>query len=102
MATILEDKKQKEIREKQKQSLLQEANDWEWLLADERGRRIVLNLLSAAGVYRTSFDTNALKMAFMEGRRNFGLYIDSLLKTHGSKEAVFEIETKGINDGKSN
>ena len=30
-------------------------------------------LLSRAGVFRSSFNTNAMQMAFAEGNRNYGL-----------------------------
>jgi hypothetical protein len=50
-----------------------EEGDIKWLMANKRGRRIVYRLLERAGVWRLSFDTNALRMAFNEGNRNEGL-----------------------------
>jgi hypothetical protein len=47
--------------------------DLKWVMGRERGRRFVWRLLEHAGVYRTSFSTNALQMAFNEGNRNIGL-----------------------------
>lgn len=48
------------------------AGDLRWLLSSKRGRRIAWRLLSDAGVFRLSFSTNAMQMAFNEGNRNFG------------------------------
>jgi hypothetical protein len=49
-----------------------EALDVKWLMDSKRGRRILWRLLEQAGVFRLSFDTNAMKMAFNEGNRNYG------------------------------
>lgn len=49
-----------------------EEQDLKWLMANKRGRRIVWRLLEEAGVFRISFNTNAMQMAFNEGTRNYG------------------------------
>lgn len=49
-----------------------EENDFKWLMGSKRGRRIVWRLLEQAGVFRSSFSTTAMQMAFNEGNRNFG------------------------------
>lgn len=51
----------------------QEAADLKWLMGSKRGRRIVWRQLESAGVFRLSFNTNAMQMAFAEGNRNGGL-----------------------------
>lgn len=51
----------------------EEDGDLKWLLGSKRGRRIVWRLLSSAGVFRSSFSTNAMQMSFNEGHRNYGL-----------------------------
>ena len=51
----------------------QEVDDLKWLMSNKRGRRFVFRALERAGVWRISFDTNALSMAFNEGMRNEGL-----------------------------
>lgn len=56
-------------REKQEQRL----TDLKWLMSFRQGRRIVWRLLEETGVYRSSFHTNALTMAMLEGQRNHGL-----------------------------
>lgn len=50
-----------------------EESDIRWLMGNKRGRRIVWRLLDHAGVFRSSFNTNAMSMAFAEGNRNYGL-----------------------------
>lgn len=50
-----------------------EEADLKWLMGTKRGRRIVWRLLDRAGVFRLSFNTNAMQMAFAEGNRNEGL-----------------------------
>lgn len=50
-----------------------EDEDLKWLMGSKRGRRIVWSLLERAGIYRLSFNTNAMAMAFAEGTRNEGL-----------------------------
>lgn len=52
-----------------------EKEDWKWLMKSRRGRRIVWRLLEDAGAFRSSFNTNAMAMAFAEGNRNTGLRI---------------------------
>jgi hypothetical protein len=49
--------------------------DLKWVMGRERGRRFVWRVLEKSGVFRTSFSTNALQMAFNEGQRNIGLPI---------------------------
>lgn len=56
-----------------------EAGDIKWLMASKRGRRIVWRQLDRAGVFRLSFNTNAMTMAFAEGCRNEGLRVLALV-----------------------
>ncbi len=53
----------------------QQDEDFRWLMSDQRGRRIVWRLLSDAGVFHTSFNPEALTMAFKEGQRTAGLQL---------------------------
>jgi hypothetical protein len=49
-----------------------EEADIKWLMSSKRGRRIVWRLLDYAGVFRSSFSTVAMQMAFNEGYRSYG------------------------------
>ena len=59
-----------------------EASDIKWLMAHKQGRRIAYRLLANAGVWKSSFNTNALTMSFNEGRRNDGLIFLGLVTEH--------------------
>lgn len=59
-----------------------EIDDLLWLMSDKRGRRFMWRLLSESGIYRTSFSTDALAMAFAEGQRNRGLALVGLVMQH--------------------
>lgn len=63
-------KADREVREKIARE--NEEADVKWLMGSKRGRRIVWRLLDQSGVFRLSFNTNAMQMAFNEGHRNFG------------------------------
>lgn len=58
-----------------------EESDFKWLMSSKRGRRIVWRQLDRAGVFRLSFNTNAMTMAFAEGNRNEGLRVLALIHT---------------------
>jgi hypothetical protein len=47
-------------------------SDMKWLMADKRGRRVMFDLLSRAGIYTSSFTGNS-ETFFREGRRSIGL-----------------------------
>jgi hypothetical protein len=59
-----------------------EIGDLKWLMSNKRGRRFIFTLLERAGVWRLSFNTNALTMAFAEGTRNEGLRLMAQLTEH--------------------
>ena len=59
-----------------------EIADLKWLMSNKRGRRFVFRLLERAGVWRLSFNTNALSMAFAEGTRNEGLRLLAQITKH--------------------
>ena len=50
-----------------------EEADFKWLMGSKRGRRIAWRSLDRAGVFRLSFSTDPMTMAFNEGKRNEGL-----------------------------
>jgi hypothetical protein len=56
-----------------------EEGDFKWLMGNKRGRRIVWRLLDQSGVFRLSFNPNAMQMAFAEGNRNYGLQLLAMI-----------------------
>lgn len=70
-----------EKRQREKSERTEELQDIRWLMHQRRGRRIVHRLLVQLGVFQSSFNTNALTMAFNEGRRNEGLKFLELVMT---------------------
>ncbi len=58
-----------------------EESDIKWLMSSKRGRRFIWRLLEQAGVFRSSFNTNAMAMSFGEGNRNYGLQLLNLIHT---------------------
>ena len=50
-------------------------DDFLWLMSSERGRRVVRRLIETAGVFRSSFNSNAMQMANTEGRKQVGFWI---------------------------
>ncbi len=59
-----------------------EADDIKWLMARKQGRRIMQRQLERAGVFRSSFNTNSMTMAFTEGQRNEGLKLLAQIMQH--------------------
>lgn len=59
-----------------------EAEDLKWLMGSKRGRRILWRLLERSGVFRLSFNTNSMTMAFNEGNKNEGIRTIALIHTH--------------------
>lgn len=74
-----------------------EESDTKWLMASKRGRRIVWRLLDQAGVFRLSFNPNAMHMAFAEGNRNYGLR--TLTMIHAVCPEMYQVMLKEQNDG---
>jgi hypothetical protein len=70
--------------------------DFKWLMGQRRGRRIVWRLLERAGVFRTSFNPEALAMAFAEGRKNSGLEI--LADIHALVPELYPVMVKEANE----
>ena len=73
------DKAERELRERLERQ--EEESDIKWLMSSKRGRRIVWRLMDRAGVFRSSFNTNSMSMAFAEGNRNYGLQILGIIHT---------------------
>lgn len=61
-------------------------------MGTKRGRRIVWQQLDRAGVFRLSFNTNAMQMAFAEGGRNEGLR--TLAQIHATCPELYPVMLK--------
>nr|DAK35325.1 MAG TPA: hypothetical protein [Caudoviricetes sp.]DAN93740.1 MAG TPA: hypothetical protein [Caudoviricetes sp.] len=67
------------------------------LMRQPYGRRVVWQMLEQAGVWRSSFNTEPLAMAFAEGRRNFGLWLLDLVVRECADE--YELMMREARDG---
>lgn len=77
-----------------------EEADLKWLMGSKRGRRIVWRLLDRAGVFRLSFNTNAMQMAFAEGNKNEGLR--TLAQIHALCPELYPVMVKEqVNDNRN-
>jgi hypothetical protein len=52
-----------------------ENDDFMWLMSSKRGRRTVWRALERSSIYKTSFNSDAMQMAFAEGMKQEGLRI---------------------------
>lgn len=59
----------------------QAAQDFKWLMADPRGRRLVWKQLECARVFHPVYDPKPIPMAFNEGRRQHGLSLLERINT---------------------
>lgn len=74
------DARREERKERERETLTQEAVDLQLLMDEPYGRRIAHRLLEQAGVFRISFvEDNPHKTAFNEGARNQGNWLLSQL-----------------------
>ena len=78
-----------------------EEADLKWLMSSKRGRRIIWRLLDRTGVFRLSFNTNAMAMAFAEGNRNEGLR--TMAQIHALCPELYHVMVKEqTHDNRSN
>lgn len=68
-----------EESEEAKNRRKQQEEDLKWLMAHASGRRIASRILEVTGVRRTTFNPSGSVMAFNEGRRNVGLWLEGNL-----------------------
>jgi hypothetical protein len=76
-----------------------EESDVKWLMSSKRGRRVVWRLLDQAGVFRTTFNTNAMSMAFAEGNRNQGLRLIAMIHVLCPEQYPAMMKEQANNDG---
>ena len=84
--------------EKVKSAAELELADFKWLMGSKRGRRIIWRHLDRSGVFRTSFSTNSMTMAFSEGNRNDGLRTIGLI--HSICPELYPVMVKEANDNR--
>jgi len=86
------------LEKKERERLEQqgEESDVKWLMSNKRGRRIIWRLLNQSGVFRLSFNTDSMLMAFAEGNRNFGNRILSLV--HSQCPELYPVMVKEQNN----
>lgn len=65
------------------------------VMSTPEGRRFTWRLLCECGIFRTSFNTNALSMAFAEGQRNIGLMLQARLAKAAPKMYQTMLEENG-------
>lgn len=94
--TDSQDKARGENRMREKIAQQSEVEDVKWLMGSKRGRRILWRVLDRAGVYRLSFNTNSMTMAFAEGARNEGLRL--LATIHGACPDLYPTMVKEANE----
>lgn len=85
--------------EKVKTAAELEQADFRWLMGSKRGRRIVWRQLDRAGVFRSSFNTNSMTMAFSEGNRNDGIRTIGLI--HSICPELYPVMVKESNDNRN-
>lgn len=71
-------RKSRESRKKEDATVAQ----IKWLMAEKRGRSFMWGLLGKSGQHATSFTSDGLRMAFLEGQRNLGLLYTALIVKH--------------------
>jgi hypothetical protein len=69
------DYQKNEADEARKLAQIKETNDFETLMTFPEARAFVNRLLEKCGVYQTSYNAEALDMAYREGKRSIGLWI---------------------------
>lgn len=100
-----EERAQAELETRRRNARDTEESDLKWLMSSKRGRRIVWRQLDAAGIFRTSFSTNAMNMAFAEGNKNNGLRLLAII--HRICPELYPVmvreanEQRNIDDGNS-
>jgi hypothetical protein len=70
----------------------QRAEDVKWLMQNEAGRRIMWQLLSDAGVFRSSFTGDTDGMLYKEGKRAIGLSHLGEITAHCKSEFIRMLE----------
>lgn len=79
MNTLQEQQLIRETREaERKRQALMDAADFKTVIDTPAGRRFIRRVLAECGVHQSSFSSDPLNMAFREGKRSMGLWLQSL------------------------
>lgn len=70
-----QERAQEQSEAAQRLSMINEAEDFKWLMGNKRGRRVIWRWLEKTGVFRSSFNHSGSITAFNEGARNIGLML---------------------------
>jgi len=84
---------------KSRKAAASEEDDIIWMMNTKNGRRFIWRALEQCGVFRISFSTNALQMAFAEGNRNYGNNLLSMV-TSVCPEMYSVMMKENVNVGK--
>lgn len=88
------------IRKEQERIARQiEIDDFKFVMSHKQSRRFVWRLLGRYGIYRTSFSSDALEMARLEGQRNCGLQLMADIHLH-APERYIELLTEIKDDNR--
>ncbi|WP_291751913.1 MULTISPECIES: endopeptidase [unclassified Limnobacter] len=93
-----EELRERDLTDAQKQRIKKiEEDDFRWLMADKRGRRIMWRLLERTRVYQSSFTGNS-QTFFLEGTRNVGLMLISDIQKHCAEQFVVMLKEHMSNE----
>ena len=93
-----EELRERDLTAAQKQRIKKiEEDDFRWLMADKRGRRIMWRLLERTRVYQSSFTGNS-QTFFLEGTRNVGLMLISDIQKHCAEQFVVMLKEHMSNE----
>lgn len=67
------------------------------VLATAEGRRFIWRILCEGRIHHTCFDLNALQMAYHEGRRDIGLFIENEV-LQAKPETLEQMRTEAVSD----
>lgn len=90
-------RKQRHADEKSRHLAAVAVEDFQWLMKDKRGRRIVWSLLERTGVFRSSFTGNS-ETFFREGQRNVGLFLMAQIHEACPEQYAVMLQEQKTND----
>ena len=91
------------LAEEERLAVERARNELRWVMSTKQGRRFIYRQLSGAGIWKSSFDTDALRMAFAEGSRNGGLQLLSeIMETCPDRYTEMLTEQKETEDAARN